>query len=138
MSASPSTTSVDPTRTLPGSFEKFEEEMEHDPQTTSTMETPYMAKSTQANQAPTWDNIRAAFFSWLTLAGYVVFPGTFTSLKTSQTLASSTGGRIIQYTLKKGLLAIAGACCLFGTVGTSWLWYKWRNNAIWLVGNIFL
>ena len=138
MSASPNTTSVDLTRTMPGFFEKFEEEVEHDPQATSTTETPYMAKSTQANQAPTWDNIRAAFFSWLTLAGYVVFPGTFTSLKTSQTLAGSTGGRIIQYTLKKGLLAIAGACCLFGTVGTSWLWYKWRNNAIWLVGNIFL
>jgi hypothetical protein len=138
MSASPNTTSVYPTRTMPGSFEKFEEEVEHDPQAKSTTETPYMAKSTQANQAPTWDNIRAAFFSWLTLAGYVVFPGTFTSLKTSQTLAGSTGGRIIQYTLKKGLLAIAGACCLFGTVGTSWLWYKWRNNAIWLVGNIFL
>ncbi|KAF4634582.1 hypothetical protein G7Y89_g3529 [Cudoniella acicularis] len=68
MSASPNTTSVDLTRTMPGSFEKFGEETEHDPQTTSTTETPYMAKSTQANQAPTWDNIRAAFFSWLTLA----------------------------------------------------------------------
>jgi hypothetical protein len=134
MSASPSTTSVDPTRTMPGTFEKFEEETEHDTQT----ETPYMVMSAQANQAPTWDNIRAASFSWLILAGYVVFPGTFTSLKTSQTLASSTGGRVIQYALKRGLLAIAGACCIFGTIGTSWLWYKWRNNAIWLVANIFL
>jgi hypothetical protein len=67
---------------MPGSFEKFEEETEYNSQIISTTETPYMAKSTQANQALTWDNIRAAFFSWLILARYVIFPGTFTSLKT--------------------------------------------------------
>lgn len=80
---------------MPGSFKKFEEETEHNPQAASTTETPYMAESTQANQAPAWDNIRAAFFSWLTLAGYVVFPETFTSLKTSQALAGSTSGRVV-------------------------------------------
>jgi hypothetical protein len=124
---------------MPGSFEKPDEETEHDVQITSATATPYMVQSAQANQAPAWDNIRAALFSWLTLAGYIVLPGTFTSLKTSQTLSTSNGGRVIQDTLKNTpLLAIAGLCCLFGTVGTSWLWYIWRGNAIWLVGNIFL
>ncbi|KAH8653974.1 hypothetical protein BGZ60DRAFT_460367 [Tricladium varicosporioides] len=97
-----------------------------------------MAKTIQANDAPIWDNLLAAFFSWLTLAGYVVFPGTFTSLEHSQTLTSSNSGKFIQQTVKKALLATAGLCCFFGTVGTSWLWYVWRDNAVWLIGHIFL
>ncbi|KAK9342183.1 hypothetical protein V1522DRAFT_440656 [Lipomyces starkeyi] len=72
------------------------EETEHNPKNKSSTHTTYMAKAVQANDAPLWDSVRAAFFSWLTLAGYVVFPGTFTSLKSSQTLAASNGGRFIQ------------------------------------------
>ncbi|KAF8862724.1 hypothetical protein BDZ45DRAFT_585061 [Acephala macrosclerotiorum] len=132
---------------MPGSFDKLDKETEHDPKeetehnpkNKSSTHTTYMTKTVQANDAPLWDSVRAAFFSWLTLAGYVVFPGTFTSLKSSQTLAASNGGKFIQQTVKNVPLAvIAGLCCLFGTVGTTWLWYIWRHNAIWLVGHIFL
>jgi hypothetical protein len=49
MSALPSTASVDPARIMPRSFEKFEEETEHNSQIISTTETPYIAKSTQVN-----------------------------------------------------------------------------------------
>jgi len=67
---------------MPGALNSFDEKMEHDPQKlsdaqiaadhqeTASTDTPYMAKATQATQVPTWDNIRAALFSWLTLAGY--------------------------------------------------------------------
>jgi hypothetical protein len=132
---------------MPGSFDELDKETEHDPEketehnpkNKSSTHTTYMAKTVQANDAPLWDSVRAAFFSWLTLAGYVVFPGTFTSLKSSQTLAASNGGKFIQQTVKNVPLAvIAGLCCLFGTVGTTWLWYIWRHNAIWLVAHIFL
>jgi hypothetical protein len=133
MSAPDSTRKVDFTRTMPGSFDKKEDKKEE------TEHTPYMAKSVQANEAPTWDNFRAGFFSWLTLAGYVVFPGAFTSLKTSKTLASSTAGRVVQDTAKHvPLLILAAACCGVGTFGTGWLWWIWRGNAVWLLDHIFL
>lgn len=131
---------------MPGAFD---EKMEDDPRKLSNAQiaannqktdTSYMAKATQATQAPTWDNVRAALFSWLTLAGFVVFPGTFTSLKTSQTLASNSSGKIIQDAVKNvhSLLPIAILCCIIGTTGTSWLWWIWRENAIWLVTHLFL
>ncbi|KAF8856255.1 hypothetical protein BDZ45DRAFT_594438 [Acephala macrosclerotiorum] len=133
---------------MPGDFDSFEEENlhkdepdhGHDPQTTtSTSHTPYMIKSIQANEASGWPNFFAAFCSWLTLAGFVVFPGAFTSLKSSPTLAGSSGGKLFQYTIKRvPVLVIAGICCGVGTVGTSILWYLLRHNAIWLVGHIFL
>lgn len=114
---------------MPGSFDK-KEETEH---------TPYMVKSVQANAAPAWDNFLAGFFSWLTLAGYVVFPGAFTSLKTSKTLASNNVGQVVQDTAKHvPLLILAAVCCGFGTLGTGWLWWIWRGNAVWLLDHIFL
>jgi hypothetical protein len=135
----------------------FDKKMKHDPQKLSdaqkatddqksadlqkaaSVHTPYMVKSIQANEAPTWDNYRAALFSWLTLAGYVVFPGTFTSLKTSQTLASNNSRKVIQDAVKNvPLLPIVILCSIIGTTGTSWLWWIWRENAVWLVTHLFL
>jgi len=140
-----------PTKTMPGALNSFDVKMEHDPpklpnaqiaadhQGTTSTDTSYMAKAAQATQAPTWDNIRAALFSWLTLAGYVVFPGTFTSLKNSETLASNSSGKVIQDAVRNvPLLPIAILCCIIGTTGTSWLWWIWRDNAIWLVTHLFL
>ncbi|PMD44646.1 hypothetical protein L207DRAFT_389875, partial [Hyaloscypha variabilis F] len=51
------------------------------------------------------NNVRAILFSWLILARYVVFLGTFTSLKT----LSNSSGKIIQDTIKNvnSLLLIA-------------------------------
>jgi hypothetical protein len=112
------------TRTLPGSFDK-NEETEH---TTYT-------QLKEANEAPLWDNFWAGL---LTLAGYVVFPGAFTSLKTSKTLASNAG-RVVQHAVKRmPIFIIAAACCGIGTLGTGWLWWIWRQNAVWLVRHIFL
>ena len=58
--------------------------------------TPYMEMCTQANKVPIVDNILATLFSWLTLAGFVVLPSTFTSLKHSTTLSSSKGREIVK------------------------------------------
>lgn len=124
MSTSPSPTSVDPTRIMPGSFEKSVAETEYDAWTISVTDTPYVAKSAQANQSTAWDSVRTALFPWLTL-------------RTSQDLSNGNGGRHIQSMFKNAsLLAIVGLFWLFGTAGMSWLWYIWRSKAIWLVINI--
>lgn len=91
-----------------------------------SMQTPYMVMSVQANESPTRHNILAALSSWLILAGYVVFPGTFTSLKNSHTLGDSEGGKIVQNAIQNvPLLPLAVLCCVAGTSRICWLWWTW-------------
>lgn len=51
--------------------------------------------SLQANEMAAKYNILVAFFLWLTLAGYLVVPRTFTSIKNSKTLSDSKGGKVV-------------------------------------------
>ena len=102
-------------------------------------QTPYMIMSIQANQARRRYTVSAGIFNWLTLAGYLVLPPTFTSLQSSNALSGSVGGQILQNTVQNvQLLPLAGILCLIGTAGTSWLWYKWRKNYVWLITYIFV
>jgi hypothetical protein len=104
----------------------------------SQIQTPYMIMSIQANEARPWYNVCAGVCAWLTLAGYVVLPSTFTSLQRSGSLNGTKEGRIIQSTVRNlPLLPLASISCLVGISGTSWLWWKWRRNYGWLLGRIF-
>jgi hypothetical protein len=103
------------------------------------MQTPYMVMCIQANEAPRLDNVLAAIYSWVTLAGLIVFPGTFTSLANSDSLGNIKGGLVVQDAIQNiPLLPLAGFCCLTGTIGSCLLWRKWRKNYVWLVRQIFL
>jgi len=80
-----------------------------------SMQTPYIITSLQVNEVPTQHNVLAALYSWLIPAGYVIFPGTFTSLKNSRTLDNSTGGKIVQDMVQNvPLLLLAALCCIVG------------------------
>jgi hypothetical protein len=104
----------------------------------NTKQTPYMIMSIRSNQAGIWSKIGAMAFSWLLLAGYLVLPNTFTSLKTSKALGESKGGQILQSTVQNvNLLYFAGVLCFIGLSGTCRLWYKWRRNYVWLITYIF-
>lgn len=91
---------------------------------------------------PRMHNIFAAFFTWILLAGFVVLPGTFTSLgklEDKPEVSSSEAASAILKTVKNiPLLVIAGSCCGIGALGMVWLWYKWRSNYVWLLNRIFL
>ncbi|KAF3031372.1 hypothetical protein E8E12_000346 [Didymella heteroderae] len=102
-------------------------------------QTLYMAMSIQANQVPVIFDICASFSSWLTLAGFIVLPATFTSLKNSNDLGSVAGGKEIQDAVRNlGLLPVAAILCCVGIASSSWLWWRWHKNYIWLVSRIFL
>ena len=80
-----------------------------------SMQTSYIIMSLQVNEVPTQHNILAALYSWLILAGYVIFPSTFTFLKNFHTLDSSTGGKIVQDMVQNvPLLLLAALCCIVG------------------------
>lgn len=101
-------------------------------------QTRYSVMAVQANNIRTRHNASAAVFSWITLAGFVTLPNTFTSLQTSSSLSESTGGRIAQDTVHNvQLLPFAGVLCCIGLSGTCFLWRKHQGNYIWLVGHLF-
>jgi hypothetical protein len=124
---------------IPRYLKALDRDEEYIPYKAPTMQTPYTVMLVEANEASTWDNVRAAFWPWLTLAGFVVFPGTFTSLQNSKSLKDSQSGKLVQYTVKNvPLLPFAGVCCLFGIVETLRIGWKWRKNYVWLNSRICL
>lgn len=83
--------------------------------------------------------------NWALLAGYLVIPGTFTSLQTSnqveKTLQTNEAGRTVLHMIQNPpLLAIA--CLLFvsGIAALVWLMHfpKLRGNYPWLINKVFV
>jgi hypothetical protein len=91
---------------------------------------------------PRSHNILASFFTWILLAGFVIFPGTFTSIQSlgddPKISASQTATDILRSVKHVQLLVIAGVCCGIGAGGMIWLWWRWRDNFVWLLNKIFL
>lgn len=87
---------------------------------------------------PRSHNLLAAFLAWLLLAGYFVFPATFTSVQRNAGLdaAAQAGSVLAQDVLGEvrnaPLLWIAGASCVLGGGGLTGLWVRWRGNYVWL------
>ena len=101
--------------------------------------TRYSQMVLEANEIPARDNILAAASLWILLAGYIVLPGTFTSLQNSKSLSNSEAGKVVQRAVQNApLLGVAGICCVTGVIGICWLWHTWRQNYFWLVNKLFL
>ena len=108
-----------------------------------SVQTRYMNLLLSLDEIPRLHNIFASFFTWILLAGYIVFPGTFTSLEESGKFKGhkdvNAVERIVLNEVRNApLLWVAGACCIIGVVGMIGLWIKWRKNPIWLINRIFL
>lgn len=99
----------------------------------------YATMVVESHNVQTRYNILAAFFHWLSLAGFIVFPGTFASLERIGVLNSPVTGRAIQLVTRNvPLLYIAGLCCVLGGLGLAWLWWTIRYNYVWSISRIFL
>jgi hypothetical protein len=95
----------------------------------------------EANRMPRLYNILASFFTWILLAGFIVFPGTFTKLRShvSSTTETGTAGQIAQAAVNNiPLIYIAAFCCVVGALGMCWLWWIWSRNYEWLLNHIFM
>ena len=78
--------------------------------------------SVEANEIRTRYTVLAGFFSWITLAGFITLPSTFTSLQASSSLGENRGGKLVQDTVRNlPLIPFATALCLLGIAGTIWL-----------------
>lgn len=92
---------------------------------------------------PRLHNILASFFGWLLLAGYVVFPGTFSSLSSSLSSSSSSSSALpseASHLLVQNtpLLIIASVACGLAAAGLTWLSLTWRRNHVWTLNRVYL
>ena len=79
------------------------------------------------------------------LAGFLVIPGTFTSVQNSAAFKDAAENEsdkvahaILDGIKNVGLVWVSGAFCLIGALGCLWLWFAWRKNYVWLLNRIFL
>lgn len=101
----------------------------------TTAQTQYLDMLLQQDTIPRLHNLLATFFTWITLAGYIVFPATFTSLSDSQTINDIANkgkieAQILSTVRNVPLLYIAAFCCGIGILGCIWLWWKHRGNYV--------
>ncbi|KKY36352.1 hypothetical protein UCDDA912_g03681 [Diaporthe ampelina] len=95
------------------------------------------------DKIPRLHNILASFFGWILLAGFIVFPGTFTSIRDlsdDPDLAenSPTASTVLGHVQNVPLLVVAAISCGIGAVGLLWLAFRWRSNYVWLLNRIYL
>jgi hypothetical protein len=101
------------------------------------MDTKYVNMLLAIDSIPSLYNILASFFTWILLAGFVLFPGTFTNLQQNNELGA-LGITAVNVIKHLSLYVVAWVCTLIGAAGMSWLWYRWRRNYIWCLNRIFL
>ncbi|KAF9450368.1 hypothetical protein P691DRAFT_615808, partial [Macrolepiota fuliginosa MF-IS2] len=97
----------------------------------------YMKMLLAIDDIPTLYNLLASFFTWILLAGFILFPGTFTHLQ-SLNLGNGAGASLVELIVHLPLFIVAFVCTGIGVIGMAFLWWKWMNNYIWLVNKIFL
>jgi hypothetical protein len=88
-------------------------------------------------------NLCANAANWVLLAGYVIIPGTFTSLKKSSevqdALQTNGAGRVVLKTIQNPpLLVISFLFLIAGSAMLGWLWVKFSTCYPWLINKIFL
>jgi hypothetical protein len=113
----------------------------HRSNTNYTIETRYIQMLLE--DIPWFYNILADAAHWALLAGYLVVPGTFTSMQRSATLKedlnkTQAGQAILSTIQNPPLLAIACFPMVLGALFMLWLSWERRNNYIWLINKLFL
>ncbi|KAF4486675.1 hypothetical protein CGGC5_v005975 [Colletotrichum fructicola Nara gc5] len=86
-----------------------------------------------------WWSLLAKAFSWLLLAGYIVFPSTFASLRRSQVLENmGSVGQAVSDWVNDCLIALASVLSGVASIGLAWLWFRWRANYVWVHQHIVI
>ncbi|KAH0828661.1 hypothetical protein J3R83DRAFT_3023 [Lanmaoa asiatica] len=100
------------------------------------METRYVNMLLALDDISLLFKVLASFFTWILLAGFLLFPGTFASWKTEP--AGSPQSDILNVVNNVSLYVIAWICTGIGVCGMTWLWWRWQNNYIWVNNRIFI
>lgn len=108
-----------------------------------SFETTYVRMVVEANEIHWKYNTLASAAHWTLLAGYLVLPGTFTSLRESSTiddkLYNAKAGRIILNTIQNPpLLGTAFTLFTLGLIVMGRLYWQYKSNYIWLINKLLM
>jgi hypothetical protein len=82
----------------------------------------YVDMLVKVDQTPFIRDFLAGLFTWLLLAGYIVFPRAFKSLDNANTVNElRTVGKTVLAAAQKGLLGFAAVSCILAAIGMGWL-----------------
>ena len=106
-------------------------------------QTRYMQMLLQLDRIPLIYNIIASLATWILLAGYIVLPGTFTSLRTLGKYKFDSGGSAIEGNVQNAIrnIPLLSAAFIFFAIGGAcliYLWCIWGENVIWLMSRIIV
>jgi hypothetical protein len=84
-----------------------------------------------AIKVPSYHTWAVSFSSWLLLAGFIVFPGTFTKIS-NISVNNQAVSNAEKWALTKvpnlPLLGLASICTGLGALGMIIFWIRWRHN----------
>jgi hypothetical protein len=107
----------------------------------TTARTRYIDMLLGLDAVPPFHNILASLSVWILLAGYIVFPATFSKLQTDE-VDDKADSQIKKYALNTvrnvPLLYVAAFACGLGVAGCLWLWWRHRKNYVWVINRVFL
>lgn len=116
------------------------------PERTDTHHSRYVQMLLKQDHIPRLHNILAAIFVWLLLAGFLVFPGTFTSIRESiderENDENIDDGETVSTILKSvknvPLLVIAAVSCVIAAIGMVCLALRHMRNYVWLINRLLV
>lgn len=109
----------------------------------SMIETRYTRMLLESSDISWFNNFLADAANWVLLGGYLVIPGTFTSLQKSDALhkglnKDEAGQAILNTIQHLPLLVITCSFFTLAIVIMVWLFWELRNNYIWLISRLFM
>ena len=108
----------------------------------TTARTRYIDMLLGLDSVSPFHNILASLSVWILLAGYIVFPATFTALRREKADPETDSSRLKSVALDTvrnvPLLYVAAFACGIGVLGCLYLWYKHCGNYGWVINRIFL
>ncbi|KFA62783.1 hypothetical protein S40285_03803 [Stachybotrys chlorohalonatus IBT 40285] len=114
------------------------------PQRVDTFHSRYVEMLLNQDDIPQFHTILAALSVWLLLAGFLVFPGTFTSIGESiqeredDGFAGLAADEILNQAQNIPLLVIASVTCGIAILGMLYLATQHRKNYVWLLNRLLL
>lgn len=114
------------------------------PARADTMHSRYVQMLLEQDHIPKLHNILASFFVWLLLASFIVFPGTFTTIRESiedkngDNWHDKTAEKIFKSVKNIPLLVVAAIMCSISAIGMTALAWRHMTNFVWLLNKLFL
>ena len=104
----------------------------------SHMDTQYVNMMLALDDIPALHNLAASFFAWILLAGFILFPGTFTSLQNIGPQTGTLGQELIDKVTQLPLCVFFLCASACGLLANNFLWYLGSSLRGFAPGSVFL